>query len=92
MKRIDLTSFLYVLFVGMFVVTFCVAIGALLKLHAFDAVEDKYRDRLFWLLIAEIAVIGVDLFRRLPPPIPAQSDAMTFKSLTPITLKTSRTH
>jgi hypothetical protein len=68
MVPLYLSPILYTIFIIMFVTTFVVAIGALLQLAPFDRVEPQYRDRLFWILIAEIAIIGVDLFRHIPTP------------------------
>jgi len=55
-------------FIIMFVTTFVVEIGALLEVVPFNRVEPQYRDRLFWILIVQIATIGVGLFRRVLTP------------------------
>jgi hypothetical protein len=57
-----------VTFLLMFVITFVVAIGAILDYPPFDRISANYTWQLFTILVAEIAVIGVGVFRSILNP------------------------
>jgi hypothetical protein len=57
-----------VTFLLMFITTFVVAIGAVLGHPPFELIKDKYTWQLFTLLVAEIAVLGVGVFKVILTP------------------------
>jgi hypothetical protein len=56
---------LLVTFMLMFVATFIVAIGAMIGQPPFEKIDPFFTKSLFAVMIAEIAVIGVGIFRRI---------------------------